>query len=159
MNLPVGAGADAGCGWSGLLGSLLGRPHHGSPGGWRTPLVLREAFYGIRRFAAFQESLGIARNTLLNYTRGERRRWALADRIRGHDARNLVAPAADDGADVRDAIDRLNPDLSELVRLVHWEQMTLPQAAALLGLPDSTARARYARAKEQLRATLGAPAR
>ena len=101
---------------------------------------------------------GIARNTLLNYTRGERRRWALADRIRGHAARNLVAPAADDGTDVRDAIDRLNSDLSELVRLVHWERMTLPQAAELLGLPESTARARYSRAKEQLRAALGASA-
>lgn len=29
-----------------------------------TPLVLREAFYGIRRFDEFQQSLGIARNTL-----------------------------------------------------------------------------------------------
>ncbi len=33
-------------------------------GDWWTPLVLREAFYGIRRFDEFQESLGIARNTL-----------------------------------------------------------------------------------------------
>lgn len=33
-------------------------------GDWWTPLVLREAFYGIRRFDTFQESLGIARNTL-----------------------------------------------------------------------------------------------
>lgn len=29
-----------------------------------TPLVLREAFYGIRRFDEFQQELGIARNTL-----------------------------------------------------------------------------------------------
>ncbi|MBY8860215.1 helix-turn-helix transcriptional regulator [Nocardia sp. CA2R105] len=29
-----------------------------------TPLVLREAFYGIRRFDDFQQQLGIARNTL-----------------------------------------------------------------------------------------------
>ncbi|RRO18857.1 transcriptional regulator [Saccharopolyspora rhizosphaerae] len=29
-----------------------------------TPLVLREAFYGVRRFDDFQDSLGIARNTL-----------------------------------------------------------------------------------------------
>ncbi|WP_037568617.1 winged helix-turn-helix transcriptional regulator [Phaeacidiphilus oryzae] len=35
---------------------LLGDP-------W-SPLVLREAFYGITRFDGFQESLGIARNTL-----------------------------------------------------------------------------------------------
>jgi DNA-binding HxlR family transcriptional regulator len=31
-----------------------------------TPLVLREAFYGVRRFDEFQSGLGIARNTLAN---------------------------------------------------------------------------------------------
>jgi DNA-binding HxlR family transcriptional regulator len=33
-------------------------------GDWWTPLVLREALYGIRRFDEFQQGLGIARNTL-----------------------------------------------------------------------------------------------
>lgn len=33
-------------------------------GDWWTPLVLREAYYGIRRFDEFQHELGIARNTL-----------------------------------------------------------------------------------------------
>ena len=33
-------------------------------GDWWTPLVLREACYGIRRFDDFQKGLGIARNTL-----------------------------------------------------------------------------------------------
>lgn len=33
-------------------------------GDWWTPLVLREAFSGVRRFDGFQQSLGIARNTL-----------------------------------------------------------------------------------------------
>lgn len=33
-------------------------------GDWWTPLVMREAFYGIRRFDEFQQGLGIARNTL-----------------------------------------------------------------------------------------------
>ncbi|MFJ4658930.1 winged helix-turn-helix transcriptional regulator [Nocardia sp. NPDC088792] len=33
-------------------------------GDWWTPLVLREAFYGVRRFDEFQRELGIARNTL-----------------------------------------------------------------------------------------------
>ncbi|WP_163505818.1 winged helix-turn-helix transcriptional regulator [Fodinicola acaciae] len=33
-------------------------------GDWWTPLVLREAFYGISRFDEFQSALGIARNTL-----------------------------------------------------------------------------------------------
>src|SRR5437870_2644809 len=33
-------------------------------GDWWTPLVLREAFYGISRFDEFQRELGVARNTL-----------------------------------------------------------------------------------------------
>ena len=33
-------------------------------GDWWTPLVLREAFYGIHKFDDFQRELGIARNTL-----------------------------------------------------------------------------------------------
>jgi DNA-binding HxlR family transcriptional regulator len=33
-------------------------------GDWWTPLVLRDAFYGARRFGEFQRGLGIARNTL-----------------------------------------------------------------------------------------------
>ncbi|PRZ44310.1 HxlR family transcriptional regulator [Antricoccus suffuscus] len=33
-------------------------------GDWWTPLVLREAFAGVQRFDDFQQSLGLARNTL-----------------------------------------------------------------------------------------------
>jgi DNA-binding HxlR family transcriptional regulator len=33
-------------------------------GDWWTPLVLREAFYGVRRFDDFQSALGIGRNVL-----------------------------------------------------------------------------------------------
>jgi DNA-binding HxlR family transcriptional regulator len=33
-------------------------------GDWWTPLVLREAFYGVRRFDDFQQHLGVARNIL-----------------------------------------------------------------------------------------------
>lgn len=97
---------------------------------------------------------GIARGTLQNHARGERRRWALADRIRSQVRDDATAPSADAGVDVRDAIDRLEPDLAELVRLVHWERLSLTDAAELLGIPASTARGRYQRAREQLRATL-----
>lgn len=96
---------------------------------------------------------GIARGTLRNHARGERRRWALADRIRDH-ATPVTAPA-DEGSEVRDAISRLEPELAELVRLVHWDGLTIAEAAALRGVSASTARGRYARAKEQLRAALG----
>src|SRR5262245_66532606 len=33
-------------------------------GDWWTPLVLREAFFGARRFDEFQQALGIGRNVL-----------------------------------------------------------------------------------------------
>jgi DNA-binding HxlR family transcriptional regulator len=33
-------------------------------GEWWTPLIVRDAFYGIRRFEDFQRSLGLARNVL-----------------------------------------------------------------------------------------------
>lgn len=101
---------------------------------------------------------GIARGTLLNHARGQRRRWALADRIRLQVRDDATAPAADEGAEVRDAIDRLEPELAELVRLVHWERLSLADAAELIGIPSSTARGRYQRAKEQLRAALGVEA-
>jgi len=97
---------------------------------------------------------GVARGTLLNHARGERRRWALADRIRSHIGEELSAAPADAGADVRDAIARLEPDLAELVRLVHWDGFSLADAAELLGIPASTARGRYQRAKADLRAAL-----
>ena len=101
---------------------------------------------------------GIARGTLLNHARGQRRRWALADRIRLQVRESATAPAADDGAEVRDAIDRLEPDLAELIRLVHWERLSIVDAAELLGIPASTARGRYQRAKDALRAALGVEA-
>lgn len=97
---------------------------------------------------------GIARGTLQNHARGQRRRWALVDRIRGSVRADATAPAADAGADVRDAIARLDPDLAEVVRLVHWERLTLAEAAELLGIPASTARGRYQRAREELRTAL-----
>lgn len=62
---------------------------------------------------------GIARATLLNHARGERRRLALADRIRLNVGLGRASQADDDGDEVRDAIARLGPDRGELVRLVH----------------------------------------
>lgn len=97
---------------------------------------------------------GVARGTLANHARGQRRKWALADRLRLHLREASHAPAADEGIEVRDAIARLDPDLAEIVRLVHWERLSLAQAAELLGIPSSTVRGRYARARELLRAEL-----
>lgn len=97
---------------------------------------------------------GIARATLLNHARGQRRRWALADRIRLEPSAERSGPAADAGAEVRDAIARLDPEQAELVRLVHWDGFSLVEAAELLGIPASTARGRHQRAKDELRTAL-----
>lgn len=97
---------------------------------------------------------GIARGTLLNHARGQRRRWALADRIRLEPTADRSGPSADAGAEVRDAIARLDSEQAELVRLVHWDGFTLAEAAELLGIPASTARGRHQRAKDELRAAL-----
>lgn len=96
---------------------------------------------------------GIARNVLLNAQRGERRRWSLADKARAALAQS--APASDQGIEVRDAIDRLPAELGELVRLVHWEGLTIGQAAGVMEISASTARSRYQRAKSELRVALG----
>ncbi|MEZ0143061.1 MULTISPECIES: RNA polymerase sigma factor [Microbacterium] len=102
---------------------------------------------------------GVARKSLLNHARGERRRRALHERVRGEgEGSRLQAPPADGGAEVRDAIARLDPDLAEVIRLVHWDGFSLTDAAALLGVPASTVRGRHQRAKTLLRAALSVEA-
>ncbi|MBO0979439.1 RNA polymerase sigma factor [Microbacterium sp. SD291] len=101
---------------------------------------------------------GIARGTLMNHARGSRRRWALADRIRVQVRESATAPPSDAGAEVRDAIARLDPDLAEMIRLVHWDGFSLAEAAELLGIPASTVRGRHQRAKAELRAALSVEA-
>lgn len=96
---------------------------------------------------------GIARNVLHNDERSKRRRWRLADRLRLMSAPE-GARAADDGVEVRDAVDRLPEKLAEVVRLVHWEGFTLAQVAEILGEPATTVRSRYLRAKTELHGAL-----
>jgi RNA polymerase sigma factor (sigma-70 family) len=102
---------------------------------------------------------GIAKGVLSNAVRGKVRRAKLADRLRSvtasDGASSAAEPSADHGHDVRDAIARLDPELAEVVRLVHWDGFTLVEVAALEGLPASTVRSRYARAKRELAVALG----
>lgn len=100
---------------------------------------------------------GIARNVLANMARSERRRWRLTERLRAtlSNARAGAVPA-DEGLDVRDAIARLSPEQAELVRLIHWEGFTIAAAGEILGVPASTARTRYERARAELREALAA---
>jgi len=115
---------------------------------WRRSADLPPDAEGARRWL-----FGIARNVLLNARRGERRRSRLAAKVRAL-LEDRSAPAADDGGEVRDALRRLPPDLEEIVTLVHWDGFPLADVAAIVGLPVSTARRRYLRAMDELRAAL-----
>ena len=101
---------------------------------------------------------GIARNVVLNHSRGERRRSRLAERLR--ESVGALPPGNDAGAglDVLDAIQRLDPDLAEVIRAVHWDGFSLVEIGQYLGLPASTVRSRYHRAKRQLAHVLGSQA-
>ena len=99
---------------------------------------------------------GVARGVVANALRGQIRRHRLADRLRALAPTGPQAHSApaDRGLEVRDAIDHLDPELAELVRLVHWDGFSLNDAAHLLDTPPSTIRSRYARARDQLAAAL-----
>lgn len=108
----------------------------------------------VRPLEARMWLFGIARNLVLNLERSDRRKTRLVSRLRALPA-GSAAPAPDDGADVRDAVGRLDNGDAELIRLVHWEGFSLQEAASILELSPSTARGRYQRAKAKLRAELG----
>lgn len=94
---------------------------------------------------------GIARMCLRGHGRDESRRLRLTERV----ASLASVPEQPDDAlalDVRAAIAALPTPQRELVELVHWEGMSLADAATVVGTNPSTARSRYAKA----RATLGA---
>ncbi len=98
----------------------------------------------------------IARNILLNARRSTRRRLAATDRLRLELAQTPTGRGADaaDPLDVRGAVTQLPIDLRELVELVHWDGFSISDAAQITGISASTARSRYASAKERLRTVL-----
>jgi RNA polymerase sigma-70 factor (ECF subfamily) len=95
----------------------------------------------------------VAANVLANHRRSTRRRSALVDRLRQHLHEPDVPDSSEDSA-VRDAVLRLNDVHRELVMLIHWDGFSITEAAELLGINASTARSRYAAARERLRQAL-----
>lgn len=96
-------------------------------------------------------AFGVARNVVLNFSRNQRRRDLLADRLRGTiDHVRSADTSSEVRLDVRAALDRLTPELQELMRLVHWDGFSISEAAQIIGVPPSTARSRYQRAKREL---------
>ena len=99
----------------------------------------------------------VARNTLLNARRSSRRRTAATNALRTHldIIQQMTGVPSEEALDVRAAVARLPKDQRELVELVHWDGLTIAEAAAVVGIPASTARSRYASARTLLRVELG----
>jgi RNA polymerase sigma-70 factor (ECF subfamily) len=98
----------------------------------------------------------IGANVLANHRRSDRRRRKLAERLRLH--LGGTARAATDQVEyiaLRDAVYNLKKEHRELVMLIHWDGLSLAEAAELLQVNASTARSRYAAALESLRFSLG----
>lgn len=100
---------------------------------------------------------GIARNVILNIQRGARRQVAVAVRLAG------TAPSAlDDDAelvarqvDLVRAWDRLTDVHQETLALSVLDDLTGPQAAAVIGISPVAFRLRLSRARRALRSLLG----
>lgn len=95
----------------------------------------------------------IAAHVLANQRRSARRRTALVERIRGH-LTHEPQPDHAEALSVQAAVRDLAAAHRELIMLVHWDGLTLAQAAEILGLNPSTARSRYSAARHALRQAL-----
>ncbi len=98
----------------------------------------------------------VARNCIRNHDRAWNRRRMHESSL--SELTEAVTSSVDEGgADVRKLVLDLPDGYRELVMLVHWDGFSIVEAARMLGLGESTARTRYARARDRLRAQLEHP--
>ncbi|MCP2635530.1 sigma-70 family RNA polymerase sigma factor [Microbacterium sp. HD4P20] len=96
----------------------------------------------------------VARNTLLNSRRGDRRRSAAVTRLSERIAIQASDAETDTAVELRLAISRLPAELSEIIRLTYWDGFSSAEVAQILGLNASTVRTRLSQARAQLRTEL-----
>lgn len=92
---------------------------------------------------------GIARRTLANWRRGERRRDALVQRLAVE--RELATP---EGPDLEESLVMLDTDQRELLRLWAWEELAPREIAVVLGVSANAVSIRLHRARAALREQL-----
>jgi RNA polymerase sigma factor (sigma-70 family) len=99
---------------------------------------------------------GTARRTLANHRRGQRRRVALADRLRADLSLSYQPPdQAAEVAEIGAAFGQLPEPDRELLALVAWEGLDPGQIATVLGCSRNAVRIRLHRARRKLAAELG----
>jgi len=94
---------------------------------------------------------GVARRVLANHYRGERRRHALADRLRDSLHQVVPGPEHHEPSLVEQAVSTLGDDDRELLRLVAWEELAREEIAVAMGLSRGAVRVRLHRARARLR--------
>lgn len=98
---------------------------------------------------------GVARRVLANYYRGERRRSALADRLRTVLVSSYVPPElGSESAKITEALRCLPRQQRELLTLNAWEGLDYGEIATVLGCSRNAARIRLHRARIRLAAEL-----
>jgi len=101
-------------------------------------------------------AIGVARLQLANAQRSQRRQRRLIARIATIDPPATVPDhAASDTDYIRDAIARLKPGEAEVVRLWAWDDLSLEQIAASLGISVNAATIRLHRARKKLQSEIG----
>jgi RNA polymerase sigma-70 factor (ECF subfamily) len=94
---------------------------------------------------------GVARRVLANFYRGERRRLALADRLRDSLHQVVPPPEVHEPSLVERAVERLGDDDRELLHLLAWEELAREEIAVAMGLSRGAVRVRLHRARARLR--------
>jgi RNA polymerase sigma-70 factor (ECF subfamily) len=82
---------------------------------------------------------GVARRVLANHYRGERRRLALADRLRDSLHQEVPPPELHEPSLVERAIARLGDDDRELLHLLAWEELAREEVAVAIERPRADA--------------------
>jgi RNA polymerase sigma-70 factor (ECF subfamily) len=94
---------------------------------------------------------GVARRVLANHYRGERRRSALADRLRDSLHQGVPPHEVVEPSPVEVALGRLGDEDRELLRLLAWEELARDEIAVAMGLTRGAVRVRLHRARSRLR--------
>jgi RNA polymerase sigma-70 factor (ECF subfamily) len=95
---------------------------------------------------------GVARNAMLNSSRGTNRQTAVAVRIAEHDDESVDGglPGVDDRLDLITAWRSMDPTDQEVLALHVWEDLSDRDAAAVLGCSRGAYAMRLSRAKRNL---------
>lgn len=97
-------------------------------------------------------SYGIARRTLANARRGQRRHLRLVQRLEAEPQTRVEPDPADAGpdADLSEALDSLSDEDREVLHLWAWEQLEPREIATVLDISVNAATLRLSRARKRL---------